>query len=115
MASKQRRPFLTVDDVTKIWGEERAAKKGLPISEANPMSRLTVYANLKASRPGGRYENNPVPTPAYPNEELNPHGQHPIWVPAEGETIEDVEQQLRDWYHNRPGPGYRSDLKEPSS
>ncbi len=95
-----RLPFLRVDDVARIWGEERAKKTG---SEDRPLARRTVYWILREAKVG-MYADNPPPMPIYPDDE-NQHGKVPVWVPDGRETLTGLERRLRAWYQSRPGQG----------
>lgn len=96
------KPF-TVRDIARMWGEERG----------QPVSVETVMDYVKLSRPTppgaarlNRYECNPVPAPTYPNDNgTGIHGMHPVWVPEPGETFEDLERRIRQWWHSRRGKG----------
>ncbi len=114
-----QRPFFRVRDIAHMWGEERATAAGQDPATATPVSEDTVRSYLKHSqeprRPGAkprRYATNPMPLPTYLNDDggaVDPvhgrRGQQPIWLPAEGETLADLERRLRAWWHSRPGPG----------
>jgi hypothetical protein len=133
-ATMGQRRTLRVKDLTRIWGEEAARQKvhrewavhlagldDLPEGErvrvreqfaqaeakavagAKPLAVRTVYKYLQLSR-NGRYENNPVPVPEYPEGDSR-HARIPVWVPEQGETVNDLEARLRAWWHSRPGPG----------
>lgn len=93
-------PFFRVDDVARVWGEERAKKTG---AEYQPLARRTVYWILREARVG-RYEDNRPPMPVYPDDG-NRRGQTPVWVPDKGETLAGLERRLRKWYRSRPGQG----------
>lgn len=94
--------YLTMDDVARIWTEERRAREG---PDARPITRNTVKAYVwwsmpaKRGKPPKRYENHPVP----PSTRLD--GQRRVWLPGIGESLADVEEELRLWYRNRPGQG----------
>jgi hypothetical protein len=94
--------YLTIDDVARIWTEERRAREG---DDAAPITRNTVKAyvwwSVKAPRgkPPNRYQDHPVPA----STRLD--GQRRVWLPGIGETLADVEEELRLWYRNRPGQG----------
>jgi hypothetical protein len=96
------RSYLLVADVAKIWGQERARARGVthPVAlrDAAPVAITTVWSYLKESKPNGRYGDNPVPAPTH-------HTRVPMWIPAEGKSIEYVADTLRDWWHSRRGRG----------
>lgn len=101
-------PWLTLDDVARILGEERAARQGKPLSEARPLSRETVrlythryteddtYRRAALRNPdsdpnAGTYR--PVPIPLKPNEKVL------LWPLT-------AEAEWREWYRaGRPGRG----------
>lgn len=113
-----QRPFFRVRDIARMWGEERARAAGRDVATAEPVAEETVYSYLKHSQPpkpgrkSRRYAENPMPLPTYLNDDGDPvdpqrgrRGQQPIWLPAEGQTLEELEHELRGWWHSRPGPG----------
>jgi hypothetical protein len=101
-----RQPWLTLTDVARIFGEERAIAKGEDPTTALPVARATVTSYMKRYKVGTpRYGINPMPTATYPDPTLSPPGQQPLWVPEAGETVEDVERRLRAWWNSRVGPG----------
>lgn len=99
------RGYFTVPDVARMWGEERALRKGLPLSEARPLDPTTVHRYVNAAvqatedRRAGRYVKNPPPPP----EKVTPRAW--AWFPQDGQTLAELEHALREWYRNRPGPG----------
>lgn len=119
MTTPQNRPFFTVRDIARMWGQERAHAAGQDVASAPPLAEKTVYSYLKHSQPAKpgrrqkrRYADNPMPLPVYLNDDGEPvdqergrRGQQPIWLPGEGETLAEMERQIRAWWHSRPGPG----------
>lgn len=117
-------PFLTRTEVAAIWTEVRrrkalAAGKTPP---ATPITERTVSSYLDKSkpadpatgRPAGRYAPNtdanarkpaaePVPAPTYMHG--GGPGDRPVWLPAPGETMDDLTVRIASWYANRPGHG----------
>jgi hypothetical protein len=113
-----KRPFFLVRDVARMWGEERTRAAGGDVATAEPVSERTVYNYVKHSQPAKpgrrprRYAANPMPLPTYLNDDggdVDPQrgrrGQQPIWLPADGQTLAELERLLRAWWHSRPGPG----------
>lgn len=108
---------FTLADVARMWTEERARQKGMDPTEVRPVTAKTVSANIAWSRPAApgrppnRYQNNPMPLPRYPEPDKPIQGQHPYWEPEPGETIEDLERRIRDWWSTgrvgRGRPGLR--------
>ncbi len=74
-------------------------------ASAPPLAAATISAYLRDSRPGGRYQDTPIPAPTYDNDTAVRSGQHPRWIPEEGETLADLEQRLRAWFASRPVRG----------
>lgn len=104
----ESRRWLTLTDVAKIFGEERAVAAGQDTATAPPVSRETVTSYMfryRASNPNPRFGTHPMPTATYPDPTMSPRGQQPLWVPDPGETIDDVERKLRAWWHSRVGAG----------
>lgn len=99
-----RRPFLTVEDVMRIWGQERARAQGKDPQNAEPVSRATVLRYIQAN-PGGagkrpsRYAHNPPPAATHIT------AKSLIWLPAENETVAGLELRLRQWWRSRDGQG----------
>lgn len=106
--------FFTVDDVARIWTEERqkaedaaARADNRDPAEVPPISTNTVRAYVWYSQPAPkgkppkRYQDNPVPPTAMLGT------RRMVWTPGPGQTLADVEQALRDWYNDpaRPGKG----------
>lgn len=105
-------PFFTAADVARIFTEERQAKENddaradgrAPVT-VRPTAVRTVYAYrwwslpAPAGQPPHRYQDNPMPAP------VQLDGQRPIWVPAAGETLAELERRFRAWWNSRPGPG----------
>lgn len=101
-------PWLTLDDVARILGEERARAQGKPLSEARPLSRNTVRLYTHRYKPDDTYRKaalrnpasdpnadayRPVPPPLKPNEKVL------LW-PLNAEA------EWREWYRTgRPGRG----------
>lgn len=106
-----RRLFLRASDIARMWGEERARARAraegrdeaAAVAAAVPVKLRTVYRYVQQSRTG-LYRTNPMPMPEYPDDEPKP-GQIPLWLPEEGETVDDLERRVRAWWHSRPGPG----------
>ncbi len=88
--------FFDIDDVARIFGEEHAHRVGS--TTATPLSKETVWDYVKRSRPGGRYAERPMPAPVGGVRTL-------IWMPGEGQTLADLERELRVWFTGRPGHG----------
>lgn len=106
-------PFLTRTDVAVIWTEVRRRKakaEGKP-APTRPITEATVSSYLDKSkpadeatgRPAGRYADDPVPAPTYMGK--GTHGNRPIWLPAPGETLDDLAVRIARWYARRPGHG----------
>ncbi len=103
MSRKTRRSYLTAQEVGVLFGQERARQNGQDPATAAPISPKTVWAYVSHSRmEDGRYRDFPIPMPEYPNPSLPPAGQHAQWYPAEGQTVEDLERDLREWWRERP-------------
>jgi hypothetical protein len=103
-------PFFLVQDIARMWGEERARAAGKEIADATPVAAATVHSYIKHSKPGprSRYADNPMPAPTYlgaDDPEASMHGRTPIWQPEDGETMADLEHRIRAWWHSRVGPG----------
>ncbi len=111
--------YLTVDDVARIFGEERALRAGQPLSAARPFSHRSVTTTrTRAINPAYRqsrlrdpahdpnaavYAANPFPEP-----DPIPGGKVLMWSPnpQRGErTLADVEQTFRNWYRSQPPRG----------
>lgn len=101
--------WLTPEHVARIWTEERHAlaeeqaqrRRGgrLTARETAPVQPSTVVSYLKESRPmvgakKGRYADFPVPAPV--------PGRALIWVPGPGQTMDDLVEDLRTWWRERP-------------
>jgi hypothetical protein len=105
------RKFFRLTDVARIWGEEaarvqaRAAGKdeSAAVAAARPVSESAVR-KYRVQSLRGRYAAQPMPLPIYPDDPPKP-GQQPLWVPEDGETLDDLERRLRAWWHARPGAG----------
>ncbi|MBQ1048484.1 hypothetical protein KBX50_08405 [Micromonospora sp. C51] len=95
------RATLWPEDVARIWTEEERKKD----PDAAEVSVATVYsyrAKSKPAQPGkkrNRYQDHPVPEP-----KASRGKRQPGWEPAQ-------EQELRDWWNERPGRGTRTDLQ----
>ncbi len=104
--------YLTMDDVARIWTEERREREG---PDAKAITRNTVKAYVWWSMKAGpgkkpnRYEDHPVPA----STQLD--GRRRVWLPGIGESIADVEEELRLWYRNRPGQGVGGGRKTDTS
>jgi hypothetical protein len=105
--------FFRVSDLARMWGEEnaraRARKAGLDeaaaVAAAKPVKDRTVLRAIQECKTG-RYAVYPMPMPTYPDGEEPKRGQHPLWVPADGETLDGLERRIRGWLlHSRPGQG----------
>lgn len=105
------RSFLRLSDVLRIWGQERARAHArangqdeeAAVAAARPVAEAT-YRDYYRQSLAGRYVDRPMPMPSYP-EGGTRRGQHPLWVPEQGETLDDLEQRLRTWWNSRPGAG----------
>lgn len=119
-AVMHQRTFLRVTDIARLWGQERAraryreqcradgrqpepGEEAAAVDAAGPVAVRTVYAYRRESL-RGRYRDNPMPLGVYPDEQPK-RGQIPVWAPEEGETLAELEQRVRAWWHTRPGPG----------
>lgn len=97
--------FFTVRDVAAMWGQERAQRDGKPLSEAQPLSVNTVHRHVNAAVPAtdtrkaGRYADNPPPKPTRVTQ------RSWAWFPAPGQTMQELEEELRAWFRSRPGQG----------
>lgn len=95
-------PHLTTADVARIWTEERRRRDGGDAPEVT-FNTVKAYVWFSVPAPRGkppkRFQDNPVP----PSVQLDDRRR--VWVPDPGETLADLEQELRDWYRNRVGKG----------
>lgn len=101
-------PWLTLTDVARILGEERAIANGQDPATAEPVSRNTVKSYLnryQPDNPNRQFGDHPMPRPVYPDAARPLRGQHPLWIPGPGKTVADVERGLRAWWHSRVGAG----------
>jgi hypothetical protein len=95
-------PHLKMTDVARIWTDERRRRDGddAPAITFNTVKGY-VWHSEKAPRgkPPNRYQDNPMPASVQIDQRRR------VWIPAPGETLADLEQELRDWYRNRDGRG----------
>lgn len=104
-AAVDERAYFTVRDVAEMWGQERALRDGRPLSEAKPLDTITVHRYIHASVPAkegrkaGRYAADPPPAPTKVTARAW------AWFPKPGQTMDELEKELRGWYRRRPGPG----------
>lgn len=100
------RQYLTATEIGKIWGEERAKALGKDPQHAAPISVRTVWAYVwHSTHPRGRYfgVEPQMPMPEYPNPDLPHAGQHAQWWPKTTKRM--LEEELRNWWNNRPTAG----------
>jgi DNA-binding XRE family transcriptional regulator len=101
----QGRPFLTVDDVAAIFGQEHARAAGADpaaVAAAPPAAVRTVHAAAYESKPSpnrktkGRYVDNPMPLPQsiYPGR----NNKTAVWMPQPGETVDELAERIRVWW-----------------
>lgn len=117
MTTTKRRCLYT-PDIAQIFGEElarkHARKHGLDeaqaVKTAEPVKDRTVNRYWQECV-SGRYVGKPMPAPTYHPGGPN-RGKVPVWVPAEGETVEQLEQQFRVWWNSRPGRGGKTAIAE---
>jgi hypothetical protein len=107
MSTQRRLPYFTAADIGRFWGEERDRLNPDDPKAGQPIAPRTVYGMLwHSTSPEGRYYGYPMPAqPTYPNPDLPAAGQHAQWWPAEGQTLDDLERDLRHWWANRPPAG----------
>ena len=111
------RNFLELHDVAALFGYERQQAENVKARAEGREPRTygafrdeTVRNYRTWSKEGDsehgnphRYANNPMPAAGkLLNGTL-------IWEPGEGETLDDVRDALRAWFHSRPGHGNRAD------
>lgn len=103
-------PFFTTADVARMFGQEHAIKYGKDPAEAKPLSKETITRYINDSKPDdpahprkrpGKYAARPIPTPRHVEGPRTPF----IWRPKPGQTMADLERELRAWYHSRDGQG----------
>lgn len=80
---------LTLADVARIFGEERARRDRKPIEGARPYTEQTVRSMYLTYRGKGDL---PFPEPDAGGTD------EPSWSPKKGETREDVIERLRTWF-----------------
>jgi hypothetical protein len=123
------KPYLDIDDVRRILGEERhrrALLAGHKDPGNKPLERESVrkmvwrYARpesghrkahlwRKSEDPNAAvYEANPMPAP---NGPAATGRALLIWIPEPGETLTQLEKRIRGWYQKQPGPGSRGKKK----
>jgi hypothetical protein len=83
-------------DVAQMWSEEASQAAGKPVE----VSLSTVWSYVGKSKPGGRYEDHPVPEPRRAGRS---NRSALMWTGCQ-------RGELRAWWKARPGAGYRSDL-----
>lgn len=110
------KPFLTVKDLMAMFGREQAIRSGRNPDLAKPLSRSTIASYMHESRPATpgqgrarRYEHMPMPSPTYLGD-----NRMPVWIPADGETVDGLKRRLVAWWHDRQKPRGRPRAEEAS-
>lgn len=100
------KPFLTREDVARVLTEVRqhreewrAARQRRRVRDKAPVTVGMVSGLIGFSKPGRRYADRPIPAPTYID------ARRPIWLPAQGQAIEDVVRAWWQWDLARPGAG----------
>lgn len=113
----QERQYVDLNEAAAIWTEEKRALAeldGQDPATITPISHATARAYAGASLPSRKVvkkalrENPPPPA-------TNIGGNGPlVFLPKDGQTIEELRAELRAWWRSRPGPKHRNGGPKPA-